>query len=286
MGGCLILPAIVISSLLWADLTNIYVWIVMFVIFCFGGIGFTDDYLKMASKSSKGLKVRTKLALQILVALSAAMVLYIYPDFNSNLNMPFFKKVAPDLGWGYIPLAVFIIVGASNAVNLTDGLDGLAIGPITIAFVTYLAFTYASGHVKIASYLQIPYVSGTGEISVICGAVVGAGLGFLWYNSHPAEVFMGDVGSLSLGAALGTVAVITKHEIVLVLVGGLFVFEALSVIFQVGYFKLTGGQRMFRMAPIHHHFELKGWPETKVIVRFWIIAIILALLSFSTLKLR
>jgi phospho-N-acetylmuramoyl-pentapeptide-transferase len=280
------LPAIVISSLLWADLTNIYVWIVMFVIFWFGGIGFTDDYLKMASKSSKGLKVRTKLALQILVALSAAIVLYIYPDFNSNLNMPFFKKVSPDLGWGYIPLVVFIIVGASNAVNLTDGLDGLAIGPITIAFVTYLVFTYASGHVKIASYLQIPYVSGTGEISVICGAVVGAGLGFLWYNSHPAEVFMGDVGSLSLGAALGTVAVITKHEIVLVLVGGLFVFEALSVIFQVGYFKLTGGQRMFRMAPIHHHFELKGWPETKVIVRFWIIAIILALLSFSTLKLR
>ena len=202
------------------------------------------------------------------------------------MNFPFFKAFTPDLGWWYVPLAVFIIVGASNAVNLTDGLDGLAMGPIIIAFGSYLIFSYLSGHMKIASYLQIPYVAGTGELSVICGAVVGAGLGFLWYNTFPAELFMGDTGSLPLGAVLGTVAVITKQEFVLVLVGGIFVVEALSVIFQVGYFKMSGGHRIFRMAPLHHHFELKGWPESKVTVRFWIIAIILALLSVSTLKLR
>ena len=196
------------------------------------------------------------------------------------------KNISPDLGIGYIPFAVFIIVGTSNAVNLTDGLDGLAISPLIVAFASYLVFAYLAGNIKTASYLQIPYISGVGEISVLCGALVGAGLGFLWYNAYPAEIFMGDVGSLPLGAVLGTVAVITKQELVLILVGGLFVFEALSVIFQVGYFKLTGGHRIFRMAPIHHHFELKGWPEPKVIVRFWIIAIILALLSIGTLKLR
>jgi phospho-N-acetylmuramoyl-pentapeptide-transferase len=245
-----------------------------------------DDYLKISSKSSRGLSVTSKLSLQILVALIVALVLYFYPGFDSRLNFPFFKTIAPDLGVGYIVLVVFIIVGASNAVNLTDGLDGLAISPLIVAFASYIVFAYLSGNVKTSSYLQIPYVSGAGEISVLCGAVVGAGLGFLWYNTYPAEVFMGDVGSLSTGAVLGTVAVITKQELVLVLVGGLFVFEALSVIFQVAYFKMTGGQRIFRMAPIHHHFELKGWPEPKVIVRFWIIAIILALLSFGTLKLR
>ena len=286
MGGCLIIPAIVISAVLWAEPKNIYVWIVVFVTLSFGGIGFADDYLKMCRKNSRGLSVTAKFSLQVMAALVVAVTLYIYPGFDSHLNLPFLKKIAPGLGLGYIPLAVFIIVGTSNAVNLTDGLDGLAISPLIVAFASYLVFAYLSGHVEIASYLQIPYVSGSGEISVICGAVVGAGLGFLWYNAYPAEIFMGDVGSLSLGAVLGTVAIITKQELVLILVGGLFVFETLSVIFQVAYFKFTGGQRIFRMAPIHHHFELKGWPEPKIIVRFWIIAIILALLSFSTLKLR
>ena len=286
MGGCLILPIIMASTLLWADMGNIYVWLIIFVIFSYGLIGFADDYLKMARKNSKGLSMKAKFTLQVLVALVVAIILDLYPGFDSLLNVPFFKNVTPDLGWMYIPLVVFIIVGSSNAVNLTDGLDGLAIGPIVVAFTSYLIFSYLSGHVKIATYLQIPYVAGTGELSVLCGAVVGAGLGFLWYNAYPAEVFMGDVGSLPLGAVLGTVAVITKQELILILVGGLFVVETLSVIFQVVYFRLTGGQRIFRMAPIHHHFELKGWAESKVTVRFWIIAIILALLSVSTLKLR
>ncbi|MGD2126523.1 MAG: phospho-N-acetylmuramoyl-pentapeptide-transferase [Desulfobacteraceae bacterium] len=286
MGGCLMLPVIILSTLLWADIKNVYVWLVLFVIFSFGLIGFVDDYLKTVRKSSRGLSIKTKFSLQVLVALIVAVILYLYPDFTMRLSFPFFKKVTPDLGLGYIPLAVFIIVGASNAVNLTDGLDGLAIGPIIVAFTAYLVFAYLAGHVKIANYLQIPYVAGTGELSVLCGATVGAGLGFLWYNAFPADVFMGDVGSLPLGAVLGTVAVITKQEIVLILVGGLFVVETLSVIFQVAYFRMTGGRRIFRMAPLHHHFELKGWPESKVTVRFWIIAIILALLSISTLKLR
>lgn len=286
MGGCLILPAIVFSALLWADPANVYVWIVIFVTLSFGAIGFADDYLKVTRKNSRGLRPLSKFSLQILAALIVALALYYYPGYNLHLNVPFFKKISPDLGWGYIPVIIFIIVGASNAVNLTDGLDGLAISPVIVAFGSYLVFAYLSGHVKIAGYLQIPYVSGAGEISIICGAAAGAGLGFLWYNAYPAEIFMGDVGSLGLGAVLGTVAIITKQEIVLILVGGLFVFEALSVIFQVAYFKFTGGQRIFRMAPIHHHFELKGWPEPKVIVRFWIIAIILALFSFTTLKLR
>jgi phospho-N-acetylmuramoyl-pentapeptide-transferase len=286
MGGCLILPAIALSALFWAELRNLYVWLVIFAALFFGGIGFMDDYLKTVRKNSRGLRAKYKFSLQILGAMIIALVLYLQPGFDSQLNLPFLKTVTPDLGWGYIPFIIFIIVGASNAVNLTDGLDGLAIGPAIVAFGCYLVFAYLAGHAKIAAYLQIPYVPGVGEISVFCGAVVGAGLGFLWFNSYPAQVFMGDVGSLSLGAILGTVAVVTKQEVVLILVGGLFVFEALSVIFQVGYFKMTNGHRIFRMAPIHHHFELKGWPEPKVIVRFWIIAIILALLSFSTLKLR
>jgi phospho-N-acetylmuramoyl-pentapeptide-transferase len=286
MGGCLILPAIIVSTVLWVEPSNVYIWVVLFVTFTFGAIGFVDDYLKIGRKSSNGLSVTSKLLYQILAAFIAALFLYLYPGYDSQLNLPFFKSIAPDLGLGYIPLIVFIIVGASNAVNLTDGLDGLAIGPVTVAFGSYLVFAYLAGNIKVSSYLQIPYISGAGEISVFCGAALGAGLGFLWFNAYPAEVFMGDVGSLSQGAALGIVAVITKQEVVLILVGGLFVFEALSVIFQVAYFKLTGGQRIFKMAPIHHHFELKGWPEPKVIVRFWIIAIILALLSISTLKLR
>ncbi len=286
MGGCLILPTIILATLLWADPLNIYIWLVTFVVLFFGGIGFADDYLKISRKNSRGLGAAVKFLLQISGALIVSLILYFYPGFDSYLNVPFLKNISPDLGVGYIPFALFIIVGTSNAVNLTDGLDGLAISPLIVAFASYLIFAYLAGNIKTASYLQIPYLPGAGEISVLCGAVVGAGLGFLWYNAYPAEIFMGDVGSLPLGAVLGTVAVITKQELVLILVGGLFVVEALSVIFQVAYFKLTGGQRIFRMAPIHHHFELKGWPEPKVIVRFWIIAIILALLSISTLKLR
>ncbi|MCF8060885.1 MAG: phospho-N-acetylmuramoyl-pentapeptide-transferase [Deltaproteobacteria bacterium] len=286
MGGCLILPVIMLTTILWADPGNTYIWLAMVVLLGFGGIGFVDDYIKRVRKSSQGLSARSKFSLQFLVATVVAVCLYTYPDFDSRLMVPFFKNLQPDLGPWYILFAVFIIVGASNAVNLTDGLDGLAIGPIIVSFSSYLVFAYLAGHVKIAGYLQIPYVAGAGELSVLCGTVAGAGLGFLWYNAYPAEVFMGDVGSLPLGAVLGTVAVITKQEIVLVLVGGLFVVEALSVIFQVAYFKLREGRRIFRMAPLHHHFELKGWPESKVTVRFWIISVILALLAVSTLKLR
>ncbi|MFC1838249.1 phospho-N-acetylmuramoyl-pentapeptide-transferase [Thermodesulfobacteriota bacterium] len=286
MGGCIIIPVIIISVLLWGELNNIYVWLTLFSAFSFGLIGFADDRFKMVRKNSDGLSVKGKLLLQFLVALPIAVTLYLYPGFDTHLNVPFFKNITPDLGIYYIPFALLVIVFFSNAVNLTDGLDGLAIGPIVIAFFSYIVFSYLSGNIKFASYLLIPYVAGSGELAVICGAIVGAGLGFLWFNAYPAEVFMGDVGSLPLGAVLGTVAVITKQEIALILVGGLFVFEALSVIFQVAYFKITGGHRIFRMAPIHHHFELKGWPESKVTVRFWIIAIILTLLSMSTLKLR
>jgi phospho-N-acetylmuramoyl-pentapeptide-transferase len=286
MGGSFLLVSILISSLLWVDPNNLYIWLVLLVTILYGAIGFIDDYLKVVRKSSKGLRVWSKLSMQTGIALCAGMVLYYHPHFDSRLTFPFFKAFLPDIGVGYIVLAILVVVGTSNAVNLTDGLDGLAIGPIIIAFLTYLTFTYLAGHVKISQYLQIPYVRGAGELAVICGAVVGAGMGFLWYNSYPAEVFMGDAGSLSLGAALGMIAMVCKQEITLILVGGLFVIEALSVMVQVGYFKITGGKRVFRMAPLHHHFELKGWPEAKVTVRFWIIAIMLALLSMSTLKLR
>ena len=286
MGGTLIIIAITVSILLWSDLTNYFVWIVLFVIIANGAIGFIDDYLMQIKRQSKGLTVRKKLALQGIVALITSFLVYTSPDFSTQVTIPFFKNISPDFGWGYIIFAAFVIVGASNAVNLTDGLDGLAIGPVIIAASTYMIFAYVAGHVKIADYLQINHVIGSGEIAIFCGALAGAGLGFLWFNTYPAQIFMGDVGSLSLGASLGTIAVITKQEILLVLVGGLFVMEALSVIFQVGFFKMTHGKRIFRMAPLHHHFELKGWSEPKVIVRFWIIAIALALLAMSTLKLR
>ena len=286
MGGTLIILSIVVSILLWSDLANFYVWITLFVVVGYGLVGFIDDYLMQVKKQSKGLSVRTKLVWQAIIALIAGFLAYISPDFSTQITIPFFKNVSPDFGWGYIIFAAFVIVGASNAVNLTDGLDGLAIGPVIIAATTYMIFAYVAGHFKIANYLQINYVSGSGELAIFCGAIVGSGMGFLWFNTYPAQIFMGDVGSLSLGAFLGTVAVITKQEILLVLVGGLFVIEALSVIFQVSFFKMTSGKRIFRMAPLHHHFELKGWPEPKVIVRFWIIAIALAMLAMSTLKLR
>ena len=286
MGGLLILFSIVASTLLWSDLTNHFVWIMLFVVIGYGLVGFADDYLMQVKKRSKGLSVRRKFILQFGLALIIGYLVYISPDFSTQVTIPFFKKLSPDLGWGYIIFAALVIVAASNAVNLTDGLDGLAIGPVIIAASTYMIFAYVAGHIKIADYLQINYVSGSGEVAVFCGTLAGAGMGFLWFNSYPAQIFMGDVGSLSLGAALGAVAVITKQEILLVLVGGLFVIEALSVIFQVSFFKMTSGRRILRMAPLHHHFELKGWPEPKVIVRFWIIAIALALLAMSTLKLR
>jgi phospho-N-acetylmuramoyl-pentapeptide-transferase len=286
MGGTLIILSVALSTFLWADLSNNYVWIVLLVLLGFGAIGFADDYLMQVKKRSKGLTGKGKLILQTMIALLTGYLVILNPNFTTEVPVPFFKQLAPDLGWLYVLFAALVIVGASNAVNLTDGLDGLAIGPVIIASVTYMIFAYVAGHSKIAEYLQINYVAGSGEIAVFCGALAGAGLGFLWFNAYPAQVFMGDVGSLSLGGSLGTVAVITKHEILLVLVGGLFVIEALSVIFQVGFFKMTKGKRIFRMAPLHHHFELKGWPEPKVIVRFWIIAIALALISMSTLKLR
>jgi phospho-N-acetylmuramoyl-pentapeptide-transferase len=286
MGGVLIILAVVISTLLWANLSVNYIWLILLVTVGYGLIGFIDDYRKLASHSSRGISGKTKLAAEIVIALFVSMIIYFKPGFNSQVAIPFFKTVLPNLGWGYILLATFIIVGAANAVNLTDGLDGLAIGPATICFATYVLFAYFAGNVKVASYLQIPYVPGAGELAVFCGALVGAALGFLWFNAYPAEVFMGDVGSLSLGGALGTMAIITKQEILLAIVGGVFVLETFSVIFQVGYFKLTQGKRIFRMAPLHHHFELKGWAEPKVIVRFWIISILLALMAMSTLKLR
>jgi len=286
MGGTLIIIAVALSTLLWADLTNSFIWIVLFILVGYGLIGFLDDYTKIRRKHSKGLSAKGKLLWLTLLAAAAGALVVMQPGFDTQVTIPIFKKVTPDLGWYYIAFAALVIVGAANAVNLTDGLDGLAIGPVIIAAGAYMIFSYVAGHSKIAEYLQINFVSGSGEVAIFCAALAGAGLGFLWFNTHPAEIFMGDVGSLSLGGSLGAVAVITKQEILLVLVGGLFVIEALSVIFQVGYFKLTKGRRIFRMAPLHHHFELKGWAEPKVIVRFWIIAIALALFSMSTLKLR
>jgi len=285
MGGVLILASILIPTLLWSDLTNKYTWLALFIIVGYGIIGFVDDYKKVVEKNPKGLTPRQKMFWQVLLAGAVGAVLYVLPGFSEELFFPFFKKLHPDLGLLYIPFVALVIVGASNAVNLTDGLDGLAIGPVAINAATYMIFAYIAGNFKLSSYLQIPYVAGTGELAILCGAMVGAGLGFLWYNSYPAEVFMGDVGSLSLGGGLGTLAVLTKQEILLVIVGGVFVVEALSVIFQVGSYKYRG-KRIFRMAPIHHHFELKGVAEPKIIVRFWIISIILALIAISTLKLR
>ncbi len=285
MGGVMILAAIVIPTLLWADLRNHYVWITLFITIGYGIIGFVDDYKKVVEKNPKGLSPRQKMFWQVLLAGSVSVFLFIKSGFSEQLFFPFFKNFHPDLWIWFIPFATLVIVGASNAVNLTDGLDGLAIGPVAINAATYMLFAYVAGHATLSAYLQVPRVVGAGELAVVCGAMVGAGLGFLWYNSYPAEVFMGDVGSLALGGALGTIAVLTKQELLLVIVGGVFVVEALSVIFQVGSYKYRG-KRIFRMAPIHHHFELKGVAEPKIIVRFWIITIILALVAISTLKMR
>jgi phospho-N-acetylmuramoyl-pentapeptide-transferase len=287
MGGILVLTALASSTLLWSDLTNIYVWVVLFAVVAFGGIGFWDDYLKVVKKQSKGLSAKHKFGLQIVASLVIGFFLYHNPgDPNSTqLHVPFMKRLLIDLGWFYIPFVVAVVVGSSNAVNLTDGLDGLAIGLVGIAATANAVLVYLGGNRIIADYLKILYIPGSGEVVIFCGALLGASLGFLWYNAHPAEVFMGDVGSLSLGGALGTVAVVTKHELILIVVGGIFVAETLSVVLQVASYKLTG-KRLFKMAPIHHHFEQIGWPESKIITRFWIVGIILALVSLSSLKLR
>ncbi len=288
MGGLLILSTLIASTLLWANLTNPYIWLVLGATVGFGLIGFIDDFMKL--KKDKGMTARAKFLLQILLSLAIGIYLiYFDPsrgEYATRLYIPFFKEFQPDLGAWYLLLVVITIVGTSNAVNLTDGLDGLAIGPIIIATITYTIILYLCGHFKFAEYLQIQHIKDVGEIAVFSSAVIGASLGFLWFNSYPAQIFMGDVGSLSLGGLLGTIAVIAKHELLLLLVGGIFVIEALSVIIQVAYFKYTGGKRFFKMAPLHHHFEHSGWAEPKVIVRFWIIAVVLAMISLSTLKLR
>jgi phospho-N-acetylmuramoyl-pentapeptide-transferase len=286
MGGILILFSIFMATVIWGNLNNHYVSILLLTIMLFGFIGFFDDYLIQVKKSNMGFTAKGKFSIQILFGLIISFLIYQCPDFNSTLTIPFLKDFSPDLGIYYIPFACLVIVGTSNAVNLTDGLDGLAIGPYIVASVTYMIFAYVAGHIQIADYLHVRHIRSAGEITVICGVLAGAGLGFLWFNAHPAQVFMGDSGSIPLGAILGTIAVVTKQEILLLIVGGLFVIEALSVIIQVSYFKITKGKRVFRMAPLHHHFELKGWHESKVIVRFWIIAITLALISLSTLKIR
>lgn len=287
MGGLLIIASLATSVLLWSDLTNKYVWVVLFATLAFGGIGFWDDYLKVVKKHSTGLRAYQKFGLQIAASLAIGIFLYTFSgDHEATfLSVPFMKSLLLDLGWFYIPFVAVVIVGSSNAVNLTDGLDGLAIGLVGIAATANAVIVYLGGNKIIADYLKILYISGSGELVIFCGAMLGASLGFLWYNTHPAEVFMGDVGSLSLGGALGTLAVVTKHELILVIVGGIFVMETFSVIMQVASYRLTG-KRLFKMAPIHHHFEQIGWPESKVIVRFWIIGIILALISIGSLKLR
>lgn len=285
MGGILVLLSLTIGTLFWADLTNIYVWTVLVTTWGLGIIGIIDDVKKLRSKSSKGIPAHFKLWGQIILGIALGIFIYFSPDFDKNLTLPFFKKVSLNLGFFYIPFVMIVIVGTSNAVNLTDGLDGLATGLVLIVAATYLLFSYFAGHSEIASYLQIPYIAGSGELTIFCGAILGAATGFLWFNAYPAQIFMGDVGSLSLGGALGTVAIISKHEILLAIVGGIFVIEALSVIFQVASYKLRK-KRIFAMAPLHHHYELKGWAEPKIIVRFWIIAGLLALVAISTLKLR
>ncbi len=287
MGGALILVAIVVSTLLWADLSNRYVWVVMAVTIVFGAVGWVDDYRKVVQKNSRGLPAKWKYFWQSVAGLGAAIFLYVTAESpaETQLLVPFFKNVQIDLGWGYIVFVYFVIVGTSNAVNLTDGLDGLAIMPTVMVGGALGVFAYVLGNYQFAEYLHFPYLEGAGELIVICGAIVGSGLGFLWFNTYPAQVFMGDVGALALGATLGVLAVITRQEIVLFIMGGVFVMETVSVILQVGSYKLTG-RRIFRMAPIHHHFELKGWAEPKVIVRFWIITVILVLIGLATLKLR
>jgi phospho-N-acetylmuramoyl-pentapeptide-transferase len=287
MGGVMILLSVVFSTLLWADITNHYIWIVLFVTLGYGLIGFGDDYLKLTKRNSKGLPGKLKLMLQFLIGLVAALWINMVapPSLSSHLAVPFFKEVLINLGPLYFLFVILVMVGASNAVNLTDGLDGLAIVPIMITAGCFVLITYLVGNLKFADYLQVHHVPGSGELAVFCAALVGAGMGFLWFNAPPAQVFMGDTGSLAFGGSLGVVSVIAKHELVLAIIGGLFVAEAASVILQVGSFKMTG-KRVFKMAPLHHHFEKLGWSEPTIVIRFWIVAAIFALIGLSTLKLR
>jgi phospho-N-acetylmuramoyl-pentapeptide-transferase len=287
MGGLMILSGALVSTLLWANPTNLYVWIVLGVTLSFGAIGFYDDYLKVTRQTHAGIAGRTRLFVEAAIAVVACVALANLgkPPVSTSLVFPFFKDLVINLGWAFVLLGAFVIVGAGNAVNLTDGLDGLAIVPVMIAAATFGLISYVVGNALFSEYLQIRYVAGTGELAVLCGAVIGASLGFLWFNAPPASIFMGDTGSLSLGGLLGTVAVAIKHEIVLAIVGGLFVMEAVSVIVQVVSFKLTG-KRVFKMAPIHHHYEQLGWTEPQIVIRFWIVAVVLALAGLATLKLR
>jgi phospho-N-acetylmuramoyl-pentapeptide-transferase len=287
MGGLMILSGLVVSTLLWANLTNRYVWIVLGVTLTFGAIGFYDDYLKVTKQTHAGVSGKFRLIAELLVAAAACYFISTLgrQPFASSLTFPFFKELILPLGWLFIVVGSLVIVGAGNAVNLTDGLDGLAIVPVMIAAGCFGVFAWVVGNAVLADYLQLHFVSGTGELAVLCGAVIGGGIGFLWFNAPPASIFMGDTGSLALGGMLGTIAVATKHEIVLGIVGGLFVLEAVSVIVQVVSFKLTG-KRVFKMAPLHHHFEQKGWTEPQIVIRFWIISVVLALAGLSTLKLR
>jgi phospho-N-acetylmuramoyl-pentapeptide-transferase len=292
MGGVMILAGLIVGTLLWADLRNVYVWAVLLVTSAYGILGFTDDYAKVTKQTTAGVSGKLRLVLEILVALAAIALIMVYggrspetPGLATMVAFPVFKAMLVDLGWFYLAFGAFVIVGAANAVNFTDGLDGLAIVPVMIASAAFGLIAYLVGNYVFANYLQVHFVPGVGEVAVFCGAMIGAGLGFLWYNAPPAKIFMGDTGSLALGGAIGAVAVATKHEIVLGVIGGLFVLETLSVMIQVASFKLTG-RRVFRMAPIHHHFEKLGWSEATVVIRFWIIAVMLALLGLATLKLR
>ena len=287
MGGLIILTGLLISVLMWGDLKNIYIIFALYIAISFGLLGLYDDYQKIKLKNSSGISSKIKILIQILLAIIGVLFLSKFTDNSelTNLFFPFFKNLIINLSWFFIPFAVFVIVGSSNAVNLTDGLDGLATVPVILVAACFAFISYVTGNIVFSDYLQIPYIEGTGEISIFCGAIIGACLGFLWFNAPPAKIFMGDTGSLSLGGSLGAVGIITKHEIVLAITGGLFVLEAVSVMVQVISFKLTG-KRIFKMAPIHHHFEKKGWPESTVVIRFWIISIILAMVGLATLKLR
>tara|TARA_A100001015_G_scaffold37599_1_gene41372 strand:- start:16 stop:1101 length:1086 start_codon:yes stop_codon:yes gene_type:complete len=287
MGGVIILMGLLISVLLWADLTNIYILFCLYIVSSFGALGAYDDYKKISNSSSTGISSRLKIIMQIFLAMVGLIILSFFVEYDefNNLYFPFFKNLIINLGWFFIPFSIFVIVGSSNAVNLTDGLDGLATVPVILVAGCFAFISYVTGNIVFSDYLQILYIEGTGEIAIFCGAIIGACLGFLWFNAPPAKIFMGDTGSLSLGGSLGAVGIITKHEIVLAITGGLFVLEAMSVMIQVISFKLTG-KRIFKMAPIHHHFEKKGWPESTVVIRFWIISIILAMIGLATLKLR
>ncbi|MGD8515039.1 MAG: phospho-N-acetylmuramoyl-pentapeptide-transferase, partial [Granulosicoccaceae bacterium] len=287
MGGALIIVAIAVSTLLWADLSNRYIWVVLATTIMFGVIGFVDDYIKLVRKDPKGLRAKYKYFWQSVVGLGVAWYLFSTApgSVETTLIVPFVKALQFDLGWLFVPFVYFVIVGSSNAVNLTDGLDGLAIMPTVLVGSALGIFSYVAGNINLAGYLLVPYVPGAGEVVIFCGALLGAGLGFLWFNAYPAQVFMGDVGALALGAALGVLAVVVRQELVLVIMGGVFVIETVSVVLQVVSYKLTG-KRLFRMAPLHHHFELKGWPEPRVIVRFWIVTVILVLIGLASLKIR